>query len=176
MPYRFRHAVCNELFEQRPFEDVCRAIRRIGYDGIEIAPFTLGEKPSDISVEARRRTRRIIADEGLVFVGLHWLMVSPAGLHVTTPDRALRERSWAHIRGLIGLCADLGANGVMVFGSPKQRATTAGLSPTVRTMFDSHNAVDETEPHAALIDHYCDYIRHIHVNETDGRHPGTGDY
>ena len=230
MPFRFRHAVCNELFEKRPFEDVCRAIRHIGYEGIEIAPFTLGEKPSDISDEARRGYRRIIAEEGLAFVGLHWLMVSPAGLHVTTPDRPLREKSWAHIRDLIGLCADLGENGVMVFGSPKQRASTAGLSPAearanyidglasvaphaaernvtilvealplnqcdvitsladavsvveaigspaVRTMFDSHNAVDETEPHAMLIDRYFDYIRHVHVNETDGRHPGTGDY
>jgi sugar phosphate isomerase/epimerase len=230
MPYRFRHAVCNELFEQRPFEDVCQAIRDIGYNGIEIAPFTLGGKPSDITLEARRHYKRIIADEGLGFVGLHWLMVSPAGLHVTTPDRALREKSWAHIRDLIGLCADLGDNGVMVFGSPKQRATTAGLSPAearahyiaglaavaphavernvtilvealplnqcdvitsladavsvvetigspaVRTMFDSHNAVDETESHAVLIDRYFNYIRHVHVNETDGRHPGTGDY
>ncbi len=230
MPHPFRQAVCNELFEQRPLQEVCRAIRRIGYDGIEIAPFTLGEKPSDISAESRRETRRIIAEEGLSFAGLHWLMVSPAGLHVTTPDLALRHKSWAHIRDLIGLCADLGDNGVMVFGSPKQRGITAGLSPAearanyieglasvaahaeehgvtilvealplnqcdvittladavavvnaigspaVRTMFDSHNAVDETEPHAALIDRYFEYIRHVHVNETDGRHPGTGDY
>jgi len=49
-------------------------------------------------------------------------------------------------------------------------------SPVVRTMFDSHNAADEVEPHAALLDRYFDLIRHIHVNEMDGRHPGTGDY
>ena len=64
--------------------------------------------------------------EGLEFVGLHWLMVSPAGLHVTTPDADLRRRGWEHIRDLIDLCADLGPDGVMVFGSPKQRATTGG--------------------------------------------------
>ena len=34
----------------------------------------------------RAEYRGIIASEGLTFVGLHWLMVSPAGLHVTTPD------------------------------------------------------------------------------------------
>src|SRR6185295_9428764 len=49
-------------------------------------------------------------------------------------------------------------------------------SPAVRTMFDSHNAVEETEPHATLIDRHFDLIRHVHVNEMDGRHPGTGDY
>src|SRR6185437_10948352 len=107
--------------------------------------------------------------------------------------------SWDHIRSLIDLCADLGDNGVMVFGSPKQRNTVGGMnpseartifteelakvapqaedrklrilvealpseqsnvintldeavaivdavrSPAVRTMFDTHNAVDETE-------------------------------
>ncbi len=55
-------------------------------------------------------------------------MVSPKGLHVTTPDAVLRARSWEHIRHLIDLCADLGPDGVMVFGSPKQRSTTGGLT------------------------------------------------
>jgi sugar phosphate isomerase/epimerase len=171
-----------------------------------------------------------MADAGLTFVGLHWLMVSPKGLHVTTPDAGLRRRSWDHIRDLIDLCADLGPDGVMIFGSPKQRSTTGGLtpaeatknftdglaavaphaanrgvtvlvealpanqadivltlaeavqivrqidSPGVRTMFDVHNAVDEAEPHAALVDRYFDYIRHVHVNEIDGRHCGAADY
>ena len=49
-------------------------------------------------------------------------------------------------------------------------------SPAVRTMFDVHNAIDETEPHAALVDRYFDFIRHVHVNELDGRHCGAGDY
>jgi D-psicose/D-tagatose/L-ribulose 3-epimerase len=168
--------------------------------------------------------------EGLAFVGLHWLMVSPKGLHVTTPDAALRARSWQHIRDLIDLSADMGPDSVLVFGSPKQRSTTGGIgreqatrnyveglasvaphaaergvvilvealpidqadvilsleeaagivreidSPGVRTMFDVHNAVNETEPHAVLVDRYFDLIRHVHVNEFDGRHCGTGPY
>ena len=230
MPFAFQHAMCNEAFEQQSFADACRAIRRAGYAGIEIAPFTLAESPTDVGAEARREYRDILQSEGLRFAGLHWLMVSPKGLHVTTPDAALRARSWEHIRRLIDLCADLGPDGVMVFGSPKQRSTTGGLtpaaatrnymdglacvapqaaargvtilvealpadqadviqtldaavaivreigSPAVRTMFDVHNAVDEKEPHAALVDRYFDLIRHVHVNEMDGRHPGTGSY
>jgi sugar phosphate isomerase/epimerase len=43
-------------------------------------------------------------------------------------------------------------------------------------MFDSHNALDETEPHAAVIERFAKYIAHVHVNEIDGREPGTGDY
>jgi len=228
--FQFKHAICNEIYEKWPFRDACRSMRRIGYTGIEIAPFTLAEYPRDITAAQRREYRDIIESEGLRFVGLHWLMASPKGLHVTTPNRELRERSWRHITDLVDLCADLGENGVMVFGSPKQRCTVEGLapkqaaanytaglasvaphaqqravtilvealplnqcdvittlaeaveivkqvnSPAVRTMFDTHNAVDESEPHAVLVDRYFDLIRHVHVNETDGRHPGTGNY
>ena len=226
----FRHSICNEAFEKWPFAQACQAMRRIGYSGIEIAPFTLAERPADIGAAQRREYRDIIQSEGLVFAGLHWLMVSPKGLHVTTPDAALRERSWGHIRDLIDLCADLGSGGVMVFGSPKQRSTTGGLSraeatrnfidglagvapqaaargvtilvealpidqadvvltleeaagivreiasPGVRTMFDVHNAIHEAEPHAVLVEKWFDYIRHVHVNELDGKHCGAGTY
>lgn len=228
--FQFHQSICNEIYEKRPFEEICRSIRGIGYTGIEISPFTLAERPADITAAQRKHYRDVISSEGLQFVGLHWLMVSPPGLHVTTPDRTLRERSWRHIVELIDLCADVGDSGVMVFGSPKQRCTTAGASrdeatanyieglagvaahaqqravtilvealpigqcdvintlaeaasvvkqidsPSVRTMFDTHNAVDEAEPHAVLVDRYFDVIRHVHINEMDGRHPGTGSY
>ena len=49
-------------------------------------------------------------------------------------------------------------------------------SPAIQTMFDTHNAVDETEPHASLVEKYFEFIRHVHVNEMDGGHPGTGAY
>ena len=230
MPCAFRHSMCNEAFGQRPFAETVKAIRHAGYSGVEIAPFTLAESPVDISAGERREYRAAMASEGLAFVGLHWLMVSPPGLHVTTPDDALRQRSWEHIRRLIDLCADLGPGGVMVFGSPQQRSTTGGLtreeatchfvdglasiaphaesagvtvlvealpvaqsdvvqslaeaaaivrriaSPAIRTMFDVHNAIDERETHTALVDRYFDLIRHVHVNELDGRHCGTGGY
>jgi sugar phosphate isomerase/epimerase len=222
--------MCNEAFQSTPFVEECRTLKSAGYEGIEIAPFTLAPDPVDITAEQRRQYRRIIQDEGLQFAGLHWLMVSPKGLHVTTPDKALRARSWGHIRNLIDLCADLGPDGVIVFGSPQQRSTTGGLtrqeatrnyieglaavapqaedrgvtvlvealpvgqsdvvqnlaeavaivqeidSSAIRTMFDTHNAVDESEPHPALVERYFAFLRHVHVNEMDGRYPGTGDY
>jgi D-psicose/D-tagatose/L-ribulose 3-epimerase len=226
----FRHSICNEAFDKWPFADACQAIRQAGYTGIEIAPFTLAETPGEITAAQRAEYRDTIRSAGLSFAGLHWLMVSPKGLHVTGPDAALRRRSWEHIRALIDLCADLGPDGVMVFGSPNQRASTGGLtreqatgnfidglagvaphaesrgvkvlvealpiaqsdvvqtlaeavaiveeigSPAIGTMFDVHNAIDERESHAALVDRYFDFIRHVHVNELDGRHCGAGSY
>jgi D-psicose/D-tagatose/L-ribulose 3-epimerase len=230
MAFSFRHSICNESFEGWPFATAVQAIRKAGYTGIEIAPFTLAESPFQISPAQRKEYRDIIESEGLTFVGLHWLMVSPKGLHVTTPDTELRHRSWEHIRGLIDLCADLGPDGVLVFGSPKQRSTTGGLSreeatknfvdglhsvapdacrrgvtvlvealpigqsdvvqtldeaaaivqsiasPCIQTMFDVHNAVDEQDPHPVLIERHFDLIRHVHMNELDGRHCGAGNY
>src|SRR6476659_7861590 len=148
MDFRFRQSMCNEAFEKWPFADACRAIRKAGYDGIEIAPFTLAENPADITAADRRQCRDTMASEGLRFVGLHWLMVSPKGLHVTGPDTALRARSWEHIRHLIDLCADLGPDGVMVCGSPKQRSTTCGLTreQATRNFIDGLAGV---APHAA---------------------------
>lgn len=44
----------------------------------------------------------------------------------------------------------------------------------IQTMFDFHNTLDETEPFDVLIKEYYDYIYHVHVQEMDGRHLGTG--
>jgi sugar phosphate isomerase/epimerase len=43
-------------------------------------------------------------------------------------------------------------------------------------MFDVHNAADESEPVPELIKRFCNYIRHIHVNEENGAEPGRGNY
>jgi len=127
-PYRFHHSMCNETFKQWRLEDTCKAIRKTGYTGIEIAPFTLTEDPVGIPTQKRREYSSIIRSEGLNFVGLHWLLLAPKGLHITTPDRSVRERSWQHMLRLIDLCCDLGPGGVMVLGSPQQRGATGGLS------------------------------------------------
>lgn len=46
--------------------------------------------------------------------------------------------------------------------------------PAVQTMFDFHNTADETEPFDVLIKKYFPYIKHVHVQEMDGRYLGTG--
>ncbi len=49
-------------------------------------------------------------------------------------------------------------------------------NPAVRTMFDVHNTAGETLSGPELIDKYIGFIRHVHLNEMDGRRPGTGSY
>ncbi len=49
-------------------------------------------------------------------------------------------------------------------------------SPAVQSMFDVHNTAAETLPVDDLIAKYIPFIRHVHLNEMDGRRPGTGTY
>lgn len=224
----FRYSVCNEMFEKWDFAATCKAIKAAGYSGIEISPFTLADNVDQIAPVRRRELKDIMRSEGLEFAGMHWLLVTPPGLHVTTADKKIRDMSWEYVRKLVDLCADLGT-GVMVFGSPKQRGSQgntvaqaldnfkAGLAsvaahagqrgctiliealpskdtdavntmeqavkmvqeinhPAIQTMFDFHNTPDEMLPLEELVKKYFRYIRHVHVNEMDGRYPGTGSF
>lgn len=120
-----RYAICNEMFGSLNFGETCRLIAAHGFRGVEIAPFTLFEDAEKVGREKMREIRRLIRESGLEFVGFHWLLRSPEGLHITTPQRAARERSWVHMRRLVDLAGELGG-GVLVLGSPKQRSA-AGI-------------------------------------------------
>jgi sugar phosphate isomerase/epimerase len=115
-----RFAICNELFGQTEFHEICHMSADLGYQGIEIAPFTLADTVHDLLDGDRRAIRRMAESHGLEVVGLHWLLVKPEGLHLTTPDEALRARTRAYLLDLVQFCADLGGK-IMVCGSPRQR-------------------------------------------------------
>ncbi len=120
----FKYAMCNESMQDESFEHQCQVIARAGYQAIEIAPFTLvREGVGEITAQERRQLLTVIKDHGLVCNGLHWLLTPPPqGLHFTTADTALRQKSVAYLRQLIDFCGDLEGE-VMIFGSPKQRST-----------------------------------------------------
>ena len=67
--------------------------------------------------------------EGLTFVGFHWLLAKPDGLHVASPDKAVRARTVEHLRLLADCAGELGG-GVLVFGSPRQRGSSPGVTKT----------------------------------------------
>ena len=59
-----KFATCNEYFESIPIEDVFNYAADLGYEGVEIAPFTLAPSVEDISAVRRdeiraTRTRRL---------------------------------------------------------------------------------------------------------------------
>ena len=122
-----KFAICNELFEGWPFDRVCRFVKSVGYDGLELAPFTLAPRITDVTAAQRGELRRQAADAGVEIIGLHWLLAKTEGLHVTSLDRSVRERTAEYIVALAQACHDLGGR-LMVFGSPKQRSLLPGVT------------------------------------------------
>ena len=120
-----KFSLCNEVLAGLTLERQCEYAAALGYHGLEIAPFTLAEAPERISSAEAARIRRTVESFGLVVTGLHWLLVKPTGLSLTTPDAALRARTFDVMARLTALCAELGGS-VLVHGSPKQREIAPG--------------------------------------------------
>ena len=122
-----RFAICNELFEDWAFDRVCRFVKSVGYDGLEVAPFTLAPLITDLDAGARRDLRRQAADAGVEIIGLHWLLARTDGFYLTSPDAGVRARTADYLVALAEAASDLGGD-LMVFGSPKQRSLLPGVS------------------------------------------------
>ena len=120
-----RIALCNEVLAGMPLERQCEYAAGLGYDGLEIAPFTLDASPEKISTAEAAKIRRVVEASGLVVTGLHWLLVKPDGLSLTDPDASIRGRTIEVMLRLTALCAELGG-AVLVHGSPKQRQIAPG--------------------------------------------------
>ncbi len=224
----FKYAMCNESIAELSWEEQCRIVKNAGYKGIEVAAFTfVKESVEEISPEKRKQIVSVMKNTGLDCAGIHWLLAPPPqGLHFTTPDIEVRQKTIDYLDKLIDFCADLGGP-CMIFGSPNQRNTMGipieeakkyfadgltgvadhaqkrdvkiliehlpkyatdvintleealGLAkqinhPAIQIVFDFHNAVDETEPFDVLLQKYYENIEHIHIQEMDGKHLGTG--
>jgi sugar phosphate isomerase/epimerase len=116
-----RISLCNEVVAELPFAAQAKLAAGLGYDGLEVAPFTLdAEAPQLLPAARRAELRRIAAGEGAPITSLHWLLLAPAGLSITTADKQTRATTLDVMERLIGLAADLGAT-LLVHGSPKQR-------------------------------------------------------
>lgn len=107
------------------FAGQCEYAARLGYDGLEVAPYTLADDPAAISPVQVIEARRAVADAGIAVTGLHWLLVQPAGLSISTRDEALRRRTLDLMLRLVDLCAELGGK-YLVHGSPAQRRIDSG--------------------------------------------------
>lgn len=123
--------ICNETFKEEDkfwsLKRIMNYISGVGYQGVEIAPFTLAPSVKEISSAKRREIRLLSRDYNLEIIGLHWLLASPEGLSITSPDKRVRERTIEYLKSLIDFCSDIDGK-VLVFGSPKQRNIEKGSS------------------------------------------------
>jgi sugar phosphate isomerase/epimerase len=122
-----KFGICNEIFQGWAIEDTFTYAAKAGYDLVEIAPFTLAPSVVEISHARRAELRTSAARAGIGISGLHWVLVQTEGLHLTSPDSTVRERTTRYFIDLVECCADLGGTRI-VLGSPKQRNIGEGVT------------------------------------------------
>jgi sugar phosphate isomerase/epimerase len=149
-----RIALCNEVIAPMPFPKQCEYAAKLGYDGLEIAPYTLSDEPHRLGGAQIAAARSAAEDAGVRITGLHWLLVKPAGLSISTRDEKMRARTIDVMRSLIEQCAELGGR-YLVHGSPQQRRVDPGDTRAVALARaqDSFAAIAETAEKAGVL--YC---------------------
>jgi sugar phosphate isomerase/epimerase len=122
-----KFAICNEIFQGWKIDDTLAYAAKVGYDAVEIAPFTLAKYVTDIPASERQRIRDAAGRAGIAISGIHWVLVQAEGMYLTHPDAAVRQKTSRYFCELVDFCADLGGN-IIVVGSPKQRNLMEGVS------------------------------------------------
>ncbi|MBL8795851.1 MAG: sugar phosphate isomerase/epimerase [Planctomycetia bacterium] len=122
-----RYGICNETYEGWSHPRVCQVSARLGYTGLEIAPFTLAPLITDVSAEQRKQLRGQAEECGLTIFGLHWLLAKTTGFHLTSPTESVRQKTADYLIELARCCRDLGGD-LMVHGSPAQRRIPEGAT------------------------------------------------
>ncbi len=128
-----KFAICNEIFfyedkDKWPIRRQFEVAAELGFDGIEISPFTLNDLVQQITDEQKAEIVQASRETGLAVAGIHWLLIGPTGLHVTDPDPQVRRRTRDYFCDLVRFGIEIGG-GLMVVGSPKQRAILEGVAP-----------------------------------------------
>jgi len=122
-----KFGICNEIFQGWNLDDAMAFAKAAGYNGIEIAPFTLAKYVSEVSASERQRIRERAARLDLEISGIHWVLVQAEGMYLNHPEAEVRRRTAKYFCELVNFCADLGGKSIVV-GSPKQRAVMEGVS------------------------------------------------
>ena len=120
-----KFAICQEMFEHISWEEQCRIIAETGYQGIEVAPFSIADDLRGVTDETLDSLRETADRHGLEIIGLHWLLAKTEGLHLTSADPAVRAATADYLKLLARTCHRLGGR-VLVFGSPHQRSLQEG--------------------------------------------------
>ncbi len=149
-----RIALCNEVIAPMPFPKQCEYAAKLGYDGLEIAPYTLSDEPHRLGSAQIAAARAAAAEAGVVVTGLHWLLIKPAGLSISTRDDAVRRRTVEVMLALVEQCAELGGR-YLVHGSPHQRRIDPGdtKAAALARARDCFAAVAERAEKAGIV--YC---------------------
>jgi len=122
-----KYAICNETFEGWEHARVCARVAELGYTGLEVAPFTLAPRITDVSAARRSELRQQAEAAGVQIIGLHWLLAKTEGFQLTSADPAVRKRTGEYLAEMARAAADMGGD-ILVLGSPFQRNIPEGYT------------------------------------------------
>ncbi|MFN4226597.1 MAG: sugar phosphate isomerase/epimerase family protein [Candidatus Ratteibacteria bacterium] len=117
--------ICNEIFQNWSIDEIFHYIKSVGYEGIEIAPFTLADDIRKIEKDIIERIKELSKKTGIKIIGTHWLLVKPEGLSISSKDSGVRKETSDYLCKLVDFTSNIGGE-IMVFGSPKQRKIGKG--------------------------------------------------
>ncbi|HUV07891.1 MAG TPA: sugar phosphate isomerase/epimerase family protein [Spirochaetia bacterium] len=120
-----KFSLCNELYKERTIFEVIESVARLGYDGLEVAPFTLTEDIPAFPLRKQREIARCAAENGIEVLGLHWLLSYPEGLHVVSRDDKVRRKTRDYFLKFIEIAVNTGGT-LLTLGSPGQRSFGEG--------------------------------------------------
>lgn len=123
-----KFGICNEIFRNWKLDEAMRFAAKTGYDAIEIAPFTIEKHVTDILPEKRREIREAAGQSGIEISGIHWVLVQTEGMHLTHPEKTIRDKTADYFCELVRFCHDIGGK-FIINGSPKQRNVMEGGTP-----------------------------------------------
>jgi sugar phosphate isomerase/epimerase len=122
----WKYSICNEMFEEWPLAKVAETAAALGYQGVELAPFTLAPLITDLDAAQRRQIRRDVEGAGLEISAVHWLLAQ-TDFRLNVPDIAERQAAADYLVALVDFAADVGGDN-LIFGSPGQRDPQDGFS------------------------------------------------
>ena len=129
-----KFAICQELYEDTDWATQCRLIAEAGYTGIEVAPFAISTDLASVPALVLDGMKHEAERHGLEIIGLHWLLAKTTGLHLTSPEPAVRKSTADYLAMLARVCRQLGGH-ILVFGSPQQRSLLPGISKAQASEF-----------------------------------------
>ncbi len=98
----------------------------MGFDALEIAPFTIDNSVRNITSQTREHIRQLSAQFEVEIAGIHWLLAGTTGYHLTDPDDTVRRQTIQYLQDLVRFGIQIGGT-MEVVGSPEQRC----IQPTV---------------------------------------------
>jgi D-psicose/D-tagatose/L-ribulose 3-epimerase len=163
---------------------IAELLRQFGVQGVEIAPTKIWPNPAGVAGEAVAEYRAFWETRGMPIAALQALLFGHPELTIFR-DQATRDQTIDYLGEIAVLGGALGA-GVLVFGSPKNRAIGSSAADEVRRIgVDFFRKAGEAACRAGVRiaiepnppEYGCDYVRTVEeavdlVRRVD--HPGFG--